>query len=84
MVLVSRTTPVLIFIPSDLMHPLCRDMTEKLLTRINSIILNKKKSLVVLRGQFFLREPSGSVVECLTHDRGAVGLSLPGVTAFCP
>ena len=30
------------------------------------------------------RERSGSVVECLTRDREAVGLSLIGVTALCP
>ena len=27
---------------------------------------------------------SGSVVECLTRDRGAVGSSLTGVTVLCP
>ena len=30
------------------------------------------------------RERSGSVVECLTRDRGAAGSSLPCVTALCP
>ena len=30
------------------------------------------------------REPSGSVVECLTRDRGATGLSLTSVTTLCP
>ena len=30
------------------------------------------------------RERSGSVVECLTRDRRAAGLSLTGVTALCP
>ena len=30
------------------------------------------------------RERSGSVVECLTQDRRAVGSSLTGVTALCP
>ena len=30
------------------------------------------------------REGSGSVVECLTPDRGAAGSSLTGVTALCP
>ena len=29
-------------------------------------------------------ECSGSVVECLTQDQGAAGLSLTGVTALCP
>ena len=27
---------------------------------------------------------SGSVVECLTRDRGVAGLSLTGVTTLCP
>ena len=30
------------------------------------------------------RERSGSVVECLTGDRGAVGPSLTGFAALCP
>ena len=30
------------------------------------------------------RERSGSVVECLTRDRGAAGSSLTGVAASCP
>ena len=30
------------------------------------------------------RERSGSVVECLTQDRRAVGSCLTGVTALCP
>ena len=30
-----------------------------------------------------LLERSGSVVECLTRDRGATGSSLTGVTALC-
>ena len=30
------------------------------------------------------KERSGSVVECLTRDRGVAGLSHTGVTAFCP
>ena len=30
------------------------------------------------------REHSGSVVECLTRDRGAAGSSLTGVTVLCP
>ena len=29
-------------------------------------------------------EPSGSVVKCLTQDRGAAGSSLTEVTALCP
>ena len=31
-----------------------------------------------------LRERSGFVVECLTRDREAAGLSLTGVSALCP
>ena len=30
------------------------------------------------------RERSGSVVECLTRDRGAAGSNLTSVTALCP
>ena len=30
------------------------------------------------------REPSGSLVECLTRDRRVAGSSLTGVTALCP
>ena len=30
------------------------------------------------------RERSGSEVECMTRDRGAMGSSLTGVTALCP
>ena len=30
------------------------------------------------------REHSGSVVKCLTQDRGAAGSSLTGVTVLCP
>ena len=29
-------------------------------------------------------ECSGSVVECLSQDQGAAGLSLTGITALCP
>ena len=31
-----------------------------------------------------LRQPNGSVVVCLTRDRGAVGFSLTGTTVLCP
>ena len=31
-----------------------------------------------------IRERSGSVVECLTRDRVAAGLSLTGFIALCP
>ena len=35
-------------------------------------------------GDHKYRERSGSVVECLTRDRGAAGSSLTGVTSLCP
>ena len=35
-------------------------------------------------GTLFFREHSGSVVECLTRDRGVAGSSLTGITALCP
>ena len=31
-----------------------------------------------------IRERSGTVVECLTGDRGAAGSSLTGVSVLCP
>ena len=34
--------------------------------------------------QIYIRERSGSVVECLTWDRGAMGSSLTGITVLCP
>ena len=33
---------------------------------------------------FFIRECSGSLVECLTQDRGTAGWSLTSVTPLCP
>ena len=39
--------------------------------------------LIVYTNGFF-REHSGSLVECLTRDRGAAGSSFTGVTALCP
>ena len=33
---------------------------------------------------YHIKERSGSLVECLTRDRGAAGLSLTGVTTLCP
>ena len=33
---------------------------------------------------FKVRECSGSVVKCLTQDRGVVGSSLTGITVLCP
>ena len=36
------------------------------------------------RSRLTFRERSGSVVECLTQDRGAAGLSLTGITVLCP
>ena len=32
----------------------------------------------------YFSEPSGSVVECLTPDRGSPGSSLTGIPALCP
>ena len=42
--------------------------------------------IYVQKSEFYgnVRERSGSVVECLTRDRGAVGLSFTGVIALCP
>ena len=42
------------------------------------------KHLSIIHTRHSYRERSGSVVECLTGDRGASGSSLTGVTALCP
>ena len=42
------------------------------------------KVTVMYLDTFEGRERSGSVVECLTQDRWAAGLSLTSVTALCP
>ena len=49
-----------------------------------TIIFLFKKTLVLLYITNIVWERSGSVVECLTGDRGGVGLSLNDVTALCP
>ena len=46
---------------------------------MESISLN---SFVLLEHLAMFGEPSGSEVECLTRDRGAMGSSLTGVTAL--
>ena len=40
----------------------------------------------IIYGDFkcLLKEYSGSVIECLTQDRGAMGSSLTSVTVLCP
>ena len=43
-------------------------------------LLGRRKSRLLVKK----RKRSGSVVECLTRDRGAAGSSLSGVTAACP
>ena len=44
---------------------------------MNMIALNERKGNLLM-------ERGSSVVECLTHDGGAVSLSLIGITALCP
>ena len=54
---------------------------------LKHIILKTDSSIIKYssQGSFSVRwEHSGSVVECLTQDRGAAGLSLTSVTALCP
>ena len=53
----------------------------------NSIFNNKYIHKCILRIQYrettpYFLERSGSVVECLTHDRGVVGSSLTSITAL--
>ena len=47
-------------------------------------VCNDKKDLQRKKYYIIWRERSGSVVECLTRDRGAMGYSLTSVTALCP
>ena len=60
------------------------DIESKLLKTHNTwrTLTDPKSSLWA--NTILVREPSGSVVECLTQDRGAAGSSLTGVTALCP
>ena len=41
-------------------------------------------SLAFIHHYIDIPERSGSVVECLTRDRGAAGSNLTGVAALCP
>ena len=59
----------------------CRPLWNATLCGISSGSSLFAKVLFAAKG---LREHSGSVVECLTQDRGAAGSSLTGVTALCP
>ena len=49
-----------------------------------SLARKELKSLTIVEWLKKFRERSGSVVECLTRDRGAAGLSLTGITTLCP
>ena len=49
---------------------------------VNLLMIPHKTKYRLLNSVY--RERSGSVVECLTRDRGAAGSSLTGVTAFGP
>ena len=48
------------------------------------MLINVKMPTIVGILILMSRERSGSVVECLTRDRGAVGSSLTGVTVLWP
>ena len=50
--------------------------------KIIFLIYQQKHMLWVLKRN--VREGSGSVLECLTWDRGVAGSSLTGVTVLCP
>ena len=49
---------------------------------ISTVVPTKSDSDVIFCLQLLSRECSGSVVECLTRDRGAAGSSLTGVSAL--
>ena len=40
--------------------------------------------MILICIHIYTREHSGSVVECLTRDRGTAGSSLTNVTVLCP
>ena len=48
--------------------------------------INRAKGLKVSDSMLYhsMQDYSGSVVECLTRDRGAVGWSLTDATVLCP
>ena len=61
-------------------------MREEMTKYVTGRLKVKEKFLIVVviqnLLQAILRECSGSVVECLTRDRGVAGSSLTGVTAL--
>ena len=59
-------------------------MLQIILTTISTVLVHLKLNPYQLFSIPKCGEHRGSVVECLTPDRGAVGLSLTGVTALCP
>ena len=62
--------------------PRTLDPTHEMMLII--FLLNLGKKNVVIFKLALSWERSGSVVECLTRGRGAVGSSLTSVTALCP
>ena len=61
----------------------CQNLNFKSIL-ISFILCQININIFHLVSQAFIWERSGSVLECLTRDRGAVGLSLTGVTVLCP
>ena len=71
-----------VFVSPNLFLPLnvlrnSRTMTIKWSLSYNSFVTLSLYNMIPSR------ECSGSVVECLTRDRGATGSSLTGITALC-
>ena len=54
---------------------------NKIRARVLDSIYHMTNTLI---SHFWRRERSGSVIECLTRDRGAAGSSLTGITVLCP
>ena len=57
---------------------------SRLIVQRGSLCHQKKNGACFSDLELPAMERSGSVVECLTRDRGAAGSSLTGVTALCP
>ena len=53
-------------------------------TNILAVCISWGKAFDIKCSKLCVSSGSGSVVECLTRDRRAAGLSLTGVTTLCP
>ena len=61
-----------------------REKTAEVVTGVKRIAIFLGSVSSVNGYKYLIWERSGSVVECLTRDRGAAGSSLTCVTVLCP